>query len=489
MKILLVYTGFTVREVPLNILYVSAALKKAGHATRVFELTPYKKRPVFGDRNRIIKTAFHEAFKEFRPDLVGFSAMTINLNLTRELAGIVKSHADTPVIFGGVHPTVEPEGTISMPEVDMVCVGEGEKAMVELADRMEARKDFRDIKSIWVKDNGEICRNPIMPLDDSIDEIPFPDRDAFAPEYYRAELTGANLMTGRGCPYPCSFCQNKFFLEVYKGHGSFIRYRSFENIFQEIEQVIDKYKTERFYFSDETFTMNKERVIDFCREYKKHFKNPFMCQTRVDCLDEDIVASLKEAGCDHVSLAIEAGNERIRTKVLKKSFKDDQIFKAFDLVKKYDMKTQSFNMIGIPEETKETIFETVNLNKSLQPDRILCTIYMPFKGTELGKRCIEEGLVLRPVEESSGYYSEVTIKNYYLKASTLIGYQGFFDWYVRLPQKYYWAIDAVRLVYQTILPTTQDVPGPVRYFREQVIEFVYNLKRFLPSSGYVIKNR
>jgi radical SAM superfamily enzyme YgiQ (UPF0313 family) len=174
---------------------------------------------------------------------------------------------------------------------------------------------------------------------------------------------------------------------------------------------------------------------------------------------------------------------------LKKSFKDEQIFKAFDLVKKYDMKTQSFNMIGIPEETKETIFETVNLNKSLQPDRLLCTIYMPFKGTELGKRCIEEGLVLRPVEESSGYYSEVTIKNYYLKPSTLIGYQGFFDWYVRLPERYYWAIDAVRLIYQTILPTTQDVPGPVRYFREQVIEFVYNLKRFLPSRGYVIKNR
>ena len=184
-------------------------------------------------------------------------------------------------------------------------------------------------------------------------------------------------MTGRGCPYPCTFCQNKFFLEIYKGHGSFIRYRSFENIFQEMEQVIDKYKAERFYFSDETFTMNKERVIGFCGEYKKHFKNPFMCQTRVDCLDEDIVSSLKDAGCDHISLAIEAGNERLRTKVLKKSFKDEQIFKAFELAKKYDMKTQSFNMIGIPEETKETIFETVNLNKSLQPDRILCTIYRP----------------------------------------------------------------------------------------------------------------
>jgi len=160
-----------------------------------------------------------------------------------------------------------------------------------------------------------------------------------------------------------------------------------------------------------------------------------------------------------------------------------------DLVKKYKMRTQSFNMIGLPEDTKETIFETIRMNKSLQPDRILCTIYMPFKGTELGRRCIEEGLVLRPVEESNGYYTEVTIKNYYLKPRTLIGYQGFFDWYVRLPEKYYWAVDILRLIYQTILPTTQAVPGPVRYFREQVIEFVYGLKGYLPNHTYVIKNR
>lgn len=489
MKILLVYTGYTIREVPLNVLYISAALKKAGHTTTVFELTPYKKRPVFGDPNRIIKSAFHKVLKEFNPDLVGFSTMTINLNLARSLARVVKESTNTPVIFGGVHPTLGPEETINMPEVDMICVGEGEEAVVELVNKMEAKQDFTRTKGIWVKDNGRVCRNPIMPLDNNIDEIPFPDRDVFPSEFYRAELTGANLMTGRGCPYPCTFCQNKAFLEMYKGHGSFIRYRSFENIFQEIEELIGKYKAERFYFSDETFTMNKQRVIEFCSEYKKHFRNLFMCQTRVDCLDEEIVAALKEAGCDHVSLAIEAGNERLRREVLKKRFKDEQVFKAFDLVKKYKMRTQSFNMIGLPEDTKETIFETIRMNKSLQPDRILCTIYMPFKGTELGRRCIEEGLVLRPVEESNGYYTEVTIKNYYLKPRTLIGYQGFFDWYVRLPEKYYWAVDILRLIYQTILPTTQAVPGPVRYFREQVIEFVYGLKGYLPNHTYVIKNR
>ena len=256
MKILLVYTGYTIREVPLNVLYISAALKKAGHTTKVFELTPYKKRPIFGDPNRIIKGAFRKVLKDFGPDLVGFSAMTINLNLTRSLAGIVKESTNTPVIFGGVHPTLGPEETINMPEVDMICVGEGEEAVVELVNKMEAKQDFTRTKSIWVKNNGRVCRNPIMPLDNNIDEIPFPDRDVFPPEFYRAELTGANLMTGRGCPYPCTFCQNKAFLEMYKGHGSFIRYRSFENIFQEIEELIDKYKAERFYFSDETFTLN-----------------------------------------------------------------------------------------------------------------------------------------------------------------------------------------------------------------------------------------
>lgn len=470
-------------------LYVSAALKEAGHTTKVFELTPYKKRPILGDPDRLIKSAFYDVFREFRPDLVGFSTMTINLNLTRHLAGMVKEGADTPVIFGGVHPTLDPEGTIDMPEVDMVCVGEGEKAMVELADKMDAKEDLTGTKSIWVKNGSSIYRNPIMPLDDNVDGIPFPDRDVFPPEFYRAELTGANLMTGRGCPYPCTFCQNKAFLELYKGHGHFIRYRSFENIFQEIELLISRYGAERFYFSDETFTMNKKRVIEFCKEYREHFKNPFMCQTRVDCLDEETVAALKDAGCDHISLAIEAGNERLRVEVLKKRFKDKQIFKAFDLAKKYNLKTQSFNMIGLPEETMETIFDTIKINKTLQPDRILCTIYMPFKGTELGKRCIEEGLVLRPVENSSGYYTEVTIKNYYLRPRTLIGYQGFFDWYVRLPEKYYWAIDILRFIYQTILPTTQEVPGPIRYFREQIIEFVYGLKGYLPSHRYVIKNR
>ena len=234
MKILLVYTGYTIREVPLNVLYISAALKKAGHTTKVFELTPYKKRPIFGDPNRIIKNAFHQVLKEFNPDLVGFSTMTINLNLARSLARVVKESTNTPVIFGGVHPTLGPEETINMPEVDMICVGEGEEAVVELVNKMEAKQDFTRTKGIWVKDNGRVCRNPIMPLDNNIDEIPFPDRDVFPSEFYRAELTGANLMTGRGCPYPCTFCQNKAFLEMYKGHGSFIRYRSFENIFQEM---------------------------------------------------------------------------------------------------------------------------------------------------------------------------------------------------------------------------------------------------------------
>lgn len=96
---------------------------------------------------------------------------------------------------------------------------------------------------------------------------------------------------------------------------------------------------------------------------------------------------------------------------------------------------------------------------------------------------------MRPPEESSGYYTEVAIKNYYLKPRTLIGYQGFFDWYVRLPEKHYWAIDILRFIYQSILPTTEDIPGPLRFLREQVIEFVYGLKRFLPNRGYVIKNR
>jgi anaerobic magnesium-protoporphyrin IX monomethyl ester cyclase len=482
-KVLLVYPGFISREVPLNLLYISAALKKAGYDTRVFELTRYLKNvSIRNPLNRILKD-FVNLLDSYRPDIVGFSVMTVGYNITKAMAQAVKRRG-TKVIFGGIHPTVLPEETIAESFVDFICIGEGELPVVNLLNGYFSGDDYTKVKGIWGKDeNGKIWRNDVENLVNDLDSLPFPDRDALDSHYYNAELTGANIFTSRGCPYPCSFCQNKFLLNLYEGKGTFVRYRSPENVYDEMETIISKYGTECFYFSDETFTLNKKKALDFLQGYKERFKNvSFMCQTRIDRVDEEVMAALKEAGCHQINLAIESGDASIRNDVLLKNFTDEQIKTVFGLAKKYGIKTQSFNMIGIPGETLQNVFETININKELRPDRVLCTVFMPFPGTELGEKCLEKGGIISDIKDASIYYSQVTMKHDNISSRKLIGYQGFFDWYIALPKKYYFIIDFFRWIYQNIIPPMPYKNQFLNYFREKIIEFVYQSKRFFVKS-------
>jgi radical SAM superfamily enzyme YgiQ (UPF0313 family) len=482
MKILLVYPGTIVREIPLNLLYISSSLKKAGFDTKVFELTPYNKQKMFRDANKYIEKEFEKLLIDYQPDIVGISLMTINYQISMRLARIVKEKSGAKIICGGIHPTIAPEETIKEKDVDYICIGEGEKSVVELVTNIQNKTDYTRIKGIWVKENGKIYKNPLRELEENLDDISFPDRDAFPDEYYRDELIGTNILASRGCPYHCSFCQNKYLMNIYKDKGKFVRYRSFENIFVEIEYLIKRYDIKKLYFSDETFTMNKKRILEFCKEYKKRFKLPFMCQTRIDTLDEEIISALKDAGCFHISLAIESGNEEVRIKLLKKPIKNEQIMNAFRLAKKYNLRTQSFNMVGLPGERLQYIFETIEINKKLQPDRILCSIFMPFKGTELGEWCFEKKMIKFDPKKSNNYYNVISIKYDNINPKTILGYQGFFDWYVRLPKKYYKIIDLLRIVYQNLLTTQNPKNRFLLFFRIFLIEVVYQSKRFLPVS-------
>ncbi len=487
-RVLLVYPGFISREVPLNLLYISAALKKAGYDTKVFELTKYLKNVSLTNPLKKILRDLSALLDSYRPDIVGFSVMTVGYNITKEMALVVKSKG-IKVIFGGIHPTVMPEETIVESFVDVICVGEGELPIVNFLNKYFNKKDYTHVKGIWFKDaSGKIWRNDIADLVTDLDSLPFPDRDALDARYYNAELTGANVFTSRGCPYPCSFCQNKFLLDLYEGKGAFVRYRSLDNVFNELEEIIKKYGTKRFYFSDETFTLNKKRVMDFLTGYKVRFRNvPFMCQTRIDRVDEEIMAALKEAGCHQINLAIESGNEGLRNNVLNKKISDEQIKRVFGLAKKYNIKTQSFNMIGIPGETLKNVFETININKDLKPDRVLCTIFMPFPGTELGEKCLAKGDIIADVKDASIYYSQVTMKHDNLSSRQLIGYQGFFDWYINLPRKYYFLIDFMRWIYQSIIPPMPYKNHLLNYCREKIVELVYQSKRLIITSH--VKNR
>ncbi len=489
-KVLLVYPGYIVREQPLNILYISAAVKAAGHASLLFEITPFRKRPLWGDPYRVMRQAFERALAAFQPDVVGFSVMSVNMRIALILAESVKRlRPGVLVLFGGIHPTIAPEETIREDAVDAICIGEGEETMTELLAALDDGRDWSALPGLWVKSGERVFRNPVRPLVREVDALPFPDRDALPPERLQAELYGINILSSRGCPFPCAYCQNEFLMDLYRGQGPFVRYRGLDNLFAEIDDVVRKFRPSRLSFSDESFTLNAKRLEEFCREYPRRYSLPFLCQTRPDLVDETTVRRLRDAGCDFINMAIEAGNPRVRNEVLRRNMSNEQIVRAFRLARRFGIRTGSFNMIGLPGETLATIRETIGLNAAIQPDRIMCTVYMPFKGTALGEKCLADGWLEHPIDDSEVYYTYVSIRHPTISARTLFGYQGFFDYYVRLPRRLHWLVHGLRFLYQLLPAATHRLPPPLRVVREGVIDFVYRLKRFLPSPDFFMRTR
>ena len=294
-KVLLVYPGYIVREQPLNILYIASAVKAAGHETAFFDVTPYRKRPLLGDEFRIMTAAFDRELEKFRPDVVGFSVMSVNTKISIVLAERVRRLLPSALnIFGGIHPTIAPEETIADPRVDAICLGEGEGAMTDWLAALDGAGDPSRIPGLWVKAGGRITRNATRPLLQEIDPLPFPDRGLLDPKRMNAELYGVNMLTSRGCPFPCTYCQNEFLMDMYKGLGKFVRYRSIDNVFAEIDEVLRVFKPSRLSFSDESFTLNKKRLAEFCDRYAKRYSIPFLCQTRPDLIDEETVRILAD---------------------------------------------------------------------------------------------------------------------------------------------------------------------------------------------------
>jgi radical SAM superfamily enzyme YgiQ (UPF0313 family) len=190
-----------------------------------------------------------------------------------------------------------------------------------------------------------------------------------------------------------------------------------------------------------------------------------------------------------MNMAIEAGNPEIRNAVLQRNISTEQIVSAFTEAHRRGIRTGSFNMIGLPGETMATVRDTIDLNKRLQPDRIMCTVYMPFHGTKLGEDCIAQGWLEHPIDDAEIYYTNITTRHPVIPGRTLFGYQGFFDYYVRLPRALTPLIHAARWLYQLMPKSSYHLPPLIRAAREGIISFVYKMKRFLPSRGFFMSTR
>lgn len=398
----------------LGLCQISAVLKANGHNVRLF--VPY------------LSDNYIRDILEYSPSMIIASTLTETFPYYRQVLREVKSSCNAPIVVGGTHATVCPE-IVLLPEIDFVCVGEGEHFIVKMAEYIAkgcgSIQDLVDIPNLAFKTaEGSFAINPLAPLVHNLDSLPFVDRDLFAEVApAQRELT---LMSSRGCPFACIFCFNKYYRSLYASDSGMkhnpVRFRSAESIISELEMLRSRYDT--VYFLDDTIGLNKKLLMDMLAKYRERIGVPFKCNFRADQLDEDIVTALKISGCTLVHFGVESGNETIRNKVLKKNLPDEKIYRAAYLLNKASIPFNTTNIYGYIGDSIEILSETIDFNFRIKAHSAEYLLLRPFPKIEITNEISEKyGIPLQdfsidPLAASISYYKSVpNMRKLIIKAS------------------------------------------------------------------------
>lgn len=391
MKVLFYYRG---RE-SLGIEYLSAVLKRGGHTVELI-FDPGLDNNFYW--NSKLLRVFHneelmmEKAERFSPDLVAFSSTTNEYPGVCRIAPVLKERLGVPILVGGIHPTSLPGFVLSNPDVDMICRGEGELALLELADRMEQGKDISDVRNVWLKrKDGSQIRNELRPLIDDLDTLPFPDKELFY--QYGCFKDLVQVISGRGCPFSCSYCHNNFCRKMYEGKGRYIRRRSVGNMISELKFYKERYSARRLSFQDDLFMMDREWLAEFSEGYIEDIALPFSCNAFPARMNEESIALLEKMGCMDLFIGIDAGNETLRMEVLKRNTPIEEIRKSVQLVKKYHIPMELSAVFCFPGETVEQMWETIDLVDELNPSAVQSHMLFPFPRTDVFEIGKEMGLI------------------------------------------------------------------------------------------------
>lgn len=332
---------------------------------------------------------FYKKVALLNPDIIGYSITTGIHKFYQQVNLKLKEKIDYISIFGGPHCTFFPE-FINEKGVDVIFRGESEYALLEILDCIKNEKDYTGIKNTWIKKDSKIFKNPIRQLNENLDDFPILDR-SFIEKYPSYKYKRYRIaMSGRGCPYQCTYCFNDNYNNLYKDKGKTIRRRSPKHFIHELKETKNNYLTKQFFICDDIFVLDKKWLKKFSELYKENVDLPFTIGARANLIDEETVVLLKNAGCRKVLFGIESGNDKIRNQLLRREMSKEQIINASKLFKKHNILTGSFNIIGLPGESVENVFETIQLNIDAKISFSYCCIYQPYPNTFLGKYSIEK---------------------------------------------------------------------------------------------------
>ncbi|MBM3555356.1 MAG: radical SAM protein [Alphaproteobacteria bacterium] len=368
---------------------LSAYLKKGGHRTDV----------AIGSPADIV-----EYVRAKKPDLIAFSVLTAYRNHMLDTSDAIKAAGiDIPIIAGGYDITFMPQ-ILEHSALDMICIGEGGAPLVELADAMSAGKDWQEteIKNLHVKRRGtnEVLKFPMRYWLMKLDEAPFDDRDIYYDrDPYFKTIPFIQVLAGRGCPYPCTYCFNAGYKKIHTDEGmsakEYTNLRSVDHVMAELKWLAEKYDFRDFFFNDSTLTYNRKWIIEFCRRYKESgLPHTFSINAVIHELTEDVCAALADTGkCRLIRFGLETGNDEFRAKTLRKNVRNAQFIEGTERMTRYGLRYSMQMMLGLPGETMEYAMETIDVARRISNNTSVhgINIFKPFPGLEINNVGLELG--------------------------------------------------------------------------------------------------
>ncbi len=329
------------------------------------------------------------AIMESDPDMVALTATTGVHRTALKIAEKLRDCFSGPIIMGGPHPTFFPE-VIQHHGLDAICRGEGEVPLTELLFRLDQKQSLNDVPGLWVKENGNIVKNPLPDLIADLDSVPFPAHDLLSkadPFFQRPGMR--RVMAGRGCPYHCTYCFNNAMQELVRGKGPYVRLRSADNVMAEVKELAAK-GAETINFVDDTFGLKRSWTLELVGRLGSEVGLPYIVNLRPEQVDAELASALASSGCYCVQLGVESADASVRKELLARDVSDHELEEAAVLIKSHGIRLLTYNMVGIPGETLEDASRTLEWNARLGVDFPRVSIFQPYPRTVLGEKTLGE---------------------------------------------------------------------------------------------------
>jgi radical SAM superfamily enzyme YgiQ (UPF0313 family) len=372
--------SFSNPQPSIGLAYIAAALKKAGHTVEMMDAYV----------NSYSLTEIMDKICESSPDVIGISVLTPTAEVVYEIAGNIRSKfPNIKIVMGNMHASLFSDEILSRNYADFIIHREGEVTMVELLNALEKKMCITDVQGVSFKKGNTIINNRLRPHIEALDNLPFPEWNLLPMDKYSTDprtevkkgFTEMQLLATRGCPNQCTFCSSR----TERSMGSKYRMRSPKSVVDEMIYMHTKFGSEVFSFMDLAFPLVKRHATDLCNEMiTRGVANKFkwVTECRVRPLDEELLSLMKHAGCVRVCFGIESGSNKI-LKLLKKNFTTEDVRKAVLMAHKAGLEIDGMFMIGLPEETEETIKQTIDFAIELNLRYAIFNIFVPYPGCEL----------------------------------------------------------------------------------------------------------